>query len=1058
MGWFSSSSGSVNHWIATPSNVGWSVGGMQRDHAIQPTLNGTLAYEMDADTTFKSTKMYQYEVKVEGNFASVGFSASYAWTDNSVTGGPITGGETRIDRIDRRNTALDGGGRYYFYSSPYSDTISYASGFSTAAIFLLATGSLSGSGTASPRIDSMKVTEMDWLVSGYRRYSPGLTQSIGDMSLSDIVNYNGWLFEESANNIFWWTNKPTPTMGATGLSTNGDLTTNYISKAVPYPYYNLSFEYLTDGGTYSDGFSIYQGNSGDGSSLGVLLYTLTQSQFSTQSTAHEIFGLQGNGTSIFFVGSVTSNVNGFVGAIINPIVSGGYHPSNNQQFLFTNSGTYSDPTILQILGTATSGMTFSFIVGSGSTITGTPSNLNVLDTLFGNGTFRSGVWENGVWNSGWRVDTQIYEFDDISAAFRTISDKRWRVQLTGPASSGTKFNIGDRISISNIVAIDINETRKLLKGFFTIVDKSDTDLIVETDVSFPFRRFEKDSSNHKIRVTKNIWLSGAFLNGYYTGIWNYGLFKGFPRITEMFDTHWIDGIFDGGHFNSSHDTYLFADTYYISAASFGLKTVFEGKLGLSFSTPHGYVVGDIIDINKDNKSENPGYDGNANVIAVIDNYLIVTDKIFGASSVLESGTSSNTKANGLIQNFTFHDNNIATKVSSQSPSLSAPVFQFNSWIDVNYYDTSAVNIGKPTRLYDTTNRVEYTQNNLYGYPTNDVLASVSSFRDSYSFNIRDYKLGTKYKIYQDQIGNASEFNRPFNMSDIGLETFIEDGWTFSGTGSIYERSGENSQWNTSVSEERAIKGEELVITSTMSGSILNNINVVIEKNRYTIAEFDIKTFSTATSSLWSSSDIQSIGHNTPIPVLNFNNINRFFQSYIDKQTHAPKIYYQDMNYIPVIPLVETRYGSVNINHLSTPALTKFEYFFNKPTLSMMLLGSDDVDPINTSPITLDGYYQSKITMDNLKYYEVDMIPFFQYFVDGNISKGVSVPWQGISPFIDYSISNFSFIDSISIGLGSVQTVQSFTPVSGVGIGISGFSTSGGGHSPYIPVIPPPSSG
>jgi hypothetical protein len=70
-----------------------------------------------------------------------------------------------------------------------------------------------------------------------------------------------------------------------------------------------------------------------------------------------------------------------------------------------------------------------------------------------------------------------------------------------------------------------------------------------------------------------------------------------------------------------------------------------------------------------------------------------------------------------------------------------------------------------------------------------------------------------------------------------------------------------------------------------------------------------------------------------------------------------------------------------------------------------------------------------------------MIPFFQYFTTHNIYKGVSIPWQGIAPFIDYTNSNFSFIDNIRIGLDSVKTLQSFAPISGVGVGISGIQNN-----------------
>ena len=47
-------------------------------------------------------------------------------------------------------------------------------------------------------------------------------------------------------------------------------------------------------------------------------------------------------------------------------------------------------------------------------------------------------------------------------------------------------------------------------------------------------------------------------------------------------------------------------------------------------------------------------------------------------------------------------------------------------MDVNYDSTSAVNIGKPVTLVNSLSEREYNENNLYGYPTNDILQSKSS--------------------------------------------------------------------------------------------------------------------------------------------------------------------------------------------------------------------------------------------------------------------------------------------------------------------------------------------
>ena len=261
-------------------------------------------------------------------------------------------------------------------------------------------------------------------------------------------------------------------------------------------------------------------------------------------------------------------------------------------------------------------------------------------------------------------------------------------------------------------------------------------------------------------------------------------------------------------------------------------------------------------------------------------------------------------------------------------------------------------------------------------------------------------MGTKYKIYSDGIGDASDFESPFDSNQIGMNNFYSDGWTFSGTHSIYERSDIHA-------DDINIIGEELAITSTMSGSILNNSNIIIEKNRYTVVELDVMSYSVGTNSTWyqgpnypgaSMSSTSNMGNIVPIPILNFNNINQF-EFPISIFGGPTTYYYFSMIFLPI---------NQNINHLLTPNKKKYEYFFNKPSLSMKLLGADDIG------ITTGGDYSSRVIIDNLKYYEVDMIPFFQYFIDSNIYNGVSTPWQGIAPTIDITNSYFTFIDNISV--------------------------------------------
>jgi len=570
----------------------------------------------------------------------------------------------------------------------------------------------------------------------------------------------------------------------------------------------------------------------------------------TQSNSYNFYNLNG-GQYLYFVGSTVSEIGlaqtGVRVDIGNFSITTGYSETdNNEQFAFQSSvDPYAEPTTLSIIGASSSSsyetvsitnqtvhetnsgpvgakkMTytpqnptrsfgqvavrgalvrglddsvgFPINTGSGfstvgffSNVIGTVSNLSQLYAKVGNGRFNAGVWENGVWNSGWRVDENVYEFNDISLSFNLRTENvRWRIQVEGSTYSVSKFEIGDRVSIGNIVAVDINDNRKLLKNYFTIVNKNDTTLIVEVDNAFPVRRIEKDSPNHKILITKNVWLNGGFLNGYFEGIWNDGLFKGYPLITEMYNTHWIDGRFDGGHFYSTKPSYVFDDTYY-----------YNGYVGLTGATAHGLLTGDLITIDKSDKSVNPQYDGDHKITEIVDEYLAVTDILWGDNTTNESGVVTRRTATGLIQNFTFYDNNYST-LTSRETRLLKELWRYGSWIDVNFSDQSTTNINS-SRIYNnssTTNFLQWRDRqkfgigdygvlNLHGFITEDVLSSTSYFRGLDSVSKRAYSLGTKYEIYQDFLGEVSNFNNPFNsnIEEGNLDNFYADGWTWSFSG------------------------------------------------------------------------------------------------------------------------------------------------------------------------------------------------------------------------------------------------------------------------------------
>ena len=673
---------------------------------------------------------------------------------------------------------------------------------------------------------------------------------------------------------------------------------------------------------------------------------------------------------------------------------------------------------------------------------------------FGNGVFTSGtnssIWENGVWNEGIRYDDQIVYFDDLqffNGTDKPISyageyDKK--ISKIGMISSDSDFNLskvnynknrwiisiekisggikfqnidnidqssiqlserfrtGDKVAVGNIICIDINNNRRLLKDYLTVIDvgldASGVDrILLEAIVNFPIRKIEKDSDNHPIYISKNVWLNGAFLNGLFKGVWNNGLFRGYPYITTMIDSQWIDGKFDGGHFK-----------------------------GVTMSI----------------EAEN--------------------DKSYNSS---------------LIQNFTFNDNNVEY----------LNLFKYNSWIDVVHFTYSMTNLYRDSITYDYGFKTNKPILNYNGYPTVDILSSVSSFRNGYDSESKKYSLGYKSIKYVDYIENykfeypvsstqsfsilgvdqfddiTTDYSLSTTHSVPGLFNFVENGWR-----PLPLNSGDPAEYsaNTIFNSKYNNLSKLLVKGVTKSGiNLLENLNTIaVPENRYTVIEFGM-SFSAVSSG--------GSSYNFKFPYL----------------LNAPN---GSTEYESTIPTF--------IGHNKTPNVNKIEYFYNKPSLQMVLAGTLEYSDIyynviadaNTVGLTfstphglivgdiiylnkidrvidieIDGTYsvvavtnpyhitipsiQTNILsgvgvpsghglgtdggiiflyrpysayFDYIKFYEVDMIPFFLYATESRINDNVQIPRKAIAPLI--SKSEFTIVDSI------VLPETLFNPISAVG--------------------------
>ena len=556
---------------------------------------------------------------------------------------------------------------------------------------------------------------------------------------------------------------------------------------------------------------------------------------------------------------------------------------------------------------------------------------NMVSLRFGNGSFVSGIWENGVWNNGYRNDITLTrcELYPISSYVR-INKNIHRVQLSVlDADNLNLFNVGDYVSVGNIVGYDVNNVRKLLKDKFKVVAIGNNNIVLEYTINSPLYQIRKDSEYHLIYLSKNIWLSGAFLNGVFKGIWNNGLFKGYPYITYAENIHWIDGNIDGGHINS------------ITQSILNLYT----------------------------------------------------------SNVETYNTS-------LIQNINFKDNNIDTPTN----------FTYQTWLDLNYTSETQTNIYQDKNYYDSFNDVTLSKANLNGFITYDVLSSNSIFRNGYDFNQKTYKLGVKYTVYTDYLEQVGNFNNLFDNrnSKLGLDNFINDGWSitsqingvfssFSYYDSIlypeelkyYNTDGTLNIISTTGSYDAITLGlTAFPSTSVQNYIVLNNSNSKnIPNQRYSVVQYDVLSWT---------------GYPGPIPFSD--------QSYANSED---RFFPPSINFM-ITPATYSLSQMV-VNPFYNNNVTKKEFFYNKHNLLMEFIGSGG------NAISGTGPYPFEINIDNLHFYEIDMIPFFMYTTESNVDNAIRKPWVSSAPFVNYNNANYNFIDNTKINITS-QYISSSSSV------------------------------
>ena len=325
---------------------------------------------------------------------------------------------------------------------------------------------------------------------------------------------------------------------------------------------------------------------------------------------------------------------------------------------------------------------------------------------FGNGVFKSGLWLGGVWNNGWRASYTDADYDyvicsDVSSVI-DLTNHKWSITLD-VASDLYDLAVGDKVSIGNIICIDVNEQRKIINNYFRItsINNDKNTLTVEISLNFRVRRIVKDSDNHLIYVTKKIWMSGIFHNGYFKGVWNYGLFKGYPYLTKMEDTHWVDGVFDGGRYVSNYYDQIQLST--------GVIQNFEFRDNNIYPTADRYLYNSWIDVNYSTQSMTNLYRDNFRYN--FDYGVVISDGNLRGYPTLDVLSSDSTFRNSFDSNSKSYK--LGTKHTIYTDFIGDSSY-FNYPINTNINPPGDAEFLTNNWLY-SNNSSDYTSNTLPGY-------------------------------------------------------------------------------------------------------------------------------------------------------------------------------------------------------------------------------------------------------------------------------------------------------------------------------------------------------
>ena len=688
-------------------------------------------------------------------------------------------------------------------------------------------------------------------------------------------------------------------------------------------------------------------------------------------------------------------------------------------------------------------------------------------TQFGNGAIQKGIWENGVWNNGYRgiefgvnlndgtlntstsnftfangMSASVYlnplypnnsryqyktepiiYFNRVQRSFK-ISKDTWRFVLESAFSiNGTetnddynRLNLGDNVTIGNIIGIDINGDRKLIKDVFTVVDLPTSNRVtLEYRETFPLDDISIDSDRHLIYVHKNIWLSGAFLNGYFEGVMNNGFVKGNRNITLVEDSHLIDVRWEGGKLSGSK---------YSLVSAFDNKTTEALSLSPQFSEKYNNLYHSTV-------IQNMNFDDDVTLIT----FSMINPRslqVFGSASINEKSFTFSSTANDTAVQYIYNSDIDVVYEPEYYTSLYDQTI-FNSSV----LNQSVIDDGKSTKIFNIP----------AGYITYDVLSSVSKFKYSLSpdqvvQSDFELNLGSKYKIFN------TIYEADFSKSpDNGFDTDIPSTFNIVQSSQYGLLNNEFSNGITGnngitfgLTNSIAIHEDFMYMFATNSYSLVSGDNSFRTRGRYHMVEVEAEFFDGK----------QIVNPYNTADTITLNTTYSYSSDQLPKLTIGQgynELYEYNNGVDGYLSPYDNDFirffngnslSEINSFTTSNTRLTMKSFMYNnfggyRDSVKLFEKGFDfeSGNTSSTTTVNSPGYY-------NFKHYELDQIPFYRYqdFIDpitGSVSDwnastlntttqdqtrrlddNIKVPYYATSVPIDYSNDDFVLSDNINL--------------------------------------------